>query len=83
MALPISRDTTKPARGASMIIPADTDLTYNTRAVYIGGAGIIKVDMVEGDDAVQFTVPSGALLPIQVTRIYTTTTTATLIVALY
>ena len=83
MALPISRDTTKPARKASMITPVDTDLTYNTRAVYVGGAGVIKVDMIEGDDAVEFTVPAGVVLPIQVKRIYTTDTTATLIVALY
>lgn len=59
---------------------------YGTTAgVYVGGAGVVKVDMEQGDSAVEFTVPAGALLPIQVSKIYSTGngTTATLVVALY
>lgn len=78
-----SRFNTGPAFNAVAITPADSDLAFNTAAIFIGGAGDIKVDMAGDGDAVVFTVPAGALLPIQATRIYTTDTTATNIVALY
>lgn len=55
----------------------------STAGVYVGGAGIIKVDFESLGTAIQLTVPAGALLPIQVTKIYNADTTATLIVALF
>lgn len=62
----------------------DTDdiPTGLTRAVYVGGAGIV-VAVAQDGSAVEFTAPAGALLPIQVKRVNSTTTTATLMVALY
>lgn len=62
----------------------DTDNipTGLTKAVYVGGAGIVVAVHQDGSTC-QFTAPAGALLPIQVKRVNSTTTTATLMVALY
>ena len=60
----------------------DADLTFESQALFVGGAGIVKVDMAGSGTAVQFTCPAGALLPIAVNKVYNADTTATLIVAL-
>ena len=74
-----------PAENAAEVTPHDTnDLSYTTRALYIGGAGDVKVDMAGTGTAVTFAgVPAGTLLPIRVTRVYSTDTTATDIVAVW
>ena len=55
-----------------------------TRALYIGGAGAVKVDMAGTGTAVVFSgVQAGTILPIRVDRVYVADTDATLIVALY
>lgn len=65
---------------AEVATPSDTvDLTYITRAVYVGGAGTMTVVMVSGA-VVSHTVVAGAILPIGITRVNATGTTATLIV---
>lgn len=51
-------------------------------AIYVGGAGIVVAVMADGT-AVSFTAVAGALLPIAAVRVNSTTTTATLMVALY
>lgn len=54
-----------------------------TRALYVGGAGDVKVDM-SGSGTVTFVgVLAGTILPIRVDRVYLTGTDATDIVALY
>lgn len=83
MALPgsIFADVAREAEAVD-VSASDYEPTYETAAVFVGGAGVIKVDMAGSGSAVQFTVPAGALLPIAVTKIYNADTTATLIVAL-
>lgn len=78
-------DISAPARYAAAVTPNDsTDLPYVTKALYIGGTGNISIDTVGGDAAVSFVdVPTGAILPIRVSRVRNTGTTATNIVALY
>lgn len=72
-----------PARNGYVVTPADgTDLKFVTRAIWIGGAGNLNVDMVNGDTVLFSGIPAGTFLPIQVKRIRSTSTTATLIVAL-
>lgn len=80
-----SEGLTSPADNAVAVTPNDsTDLTYTTRAVYVGGAGNMVVTMAGGGSNVTFTgIPAGSLLPIRVSRILSTSTTATSIVALY
>jgi hypothetical protein len=75
---------TAPAYDAASVTASDSaDLAKPTRAIYIGGAGSVKVD-TEGGNAVTFQgIASGSLLPIRATRVYSTGTTATNIVALY
>ena len=53
------------------------------RAVYIGGAGNVKVDMADGSTVTFEAVPVGTFMPIQVRKVYATGTTATNIHALF
>lgn len=72
---------------ASAVTPSDgSPLTDVTRYVYVGGTGDLTVIMA--DDATQTpvtfkAVPVGTILPIAVSYIKATLTTATLILALY
>ncbi len=50
--------------------------------IWVGGAGIV-VAITQDGEAVNFTCVAGTLLPIRAIRINSTTTTATLCVALY
>jgi hypothetical protein len=74
-----------PGENAAAVTPSDdTDLSYVTRAVYVGGGGNLKVDMVgEGTGIIYYNLPAGTCLPIRVTRVYSTGTNATYIVGIY
>jgi hypothetical protein len=74
-----------PADNAVAVTPNDsTDLTYVTRCVYVGGAGNVTVTMAGGGSNVAYVaVPAGTFMPIRVSRILSTGTTATSILALY
>lgn len=79
-----SADATVSARRAAAITTSDTVVSEDpTRAVYVGGSGNIKVDMVSGGTVTFQNVQAGTVLPIQVTRVYLTGTTATYMIALY
>jgi hypothetical protein len=64
-------------------IPAVTGGTNNGCVLYIGGAGNIKVTTVGGDDVVFVGLSAGQFVPVQVKRVWSTSTTATNIVALW
>ena len=69
-------------RGAASITPSDSaDLTDPISAIYVGGTGAIKVDMVSGETVVFAAVPVG-VFPIAVTRVYSTGTAATNMIGL-
>ena len=51
-------------------------------ALWVGGAGIV-VALMEDNTVAQFTCVAGSLLPVSFKRVNSTTTTATLMVALY
>jgi len=60
-----------------------TDLAQTSRAIFVGGAGNL-VAVMAGGTTVTFTgVVAGSILPIRVTRINSTNTTATNIVSIY
>jgi len=61
----------------------NTDLQYTTRAVWVGGAGAVKVTLAGGDTVTLSGVTAGTLLPLRVTRVFSTGTDATLLVGLY
>lgn len=74
-----------PALNAAAITPNDgADLTEATRAIYVGVSGNLYVDMVGVGTNVAFSgVVAGTVLPLRVTRVYATGTTASGLVALY
>ena len=73
-----SRSLTAPPEQAVAIVPADgTDLACVTRAVYVAGAGDLRVRMLGGAEVTLAAVPGGALLPLRVARVLATGTTAT------
>lgn len=75
---------TSPADNAAAVTPSDsTDLAFTSRALYVGGAGNIVATMAGGGDVTFTAVPSGSILPVRVTRVKATSTTATSIVNLY
>lgn len=81
----ITNQTSVPAENAFAVTPNDSsDLAHVTRGLWVGGAGNISVDLNGGQTAVLFSgVPAGTLLPLAVTRVRSTNTTASLIVAVY
>ncbi|MBX5143198.1 hypothetical protein HJB79_31310 [Rhizobium lentis] len=79
-----SNNVVDPGSNAAAVTPNDsTDLTYTTRAVYVGGAGNLAVVMAGGQTVTFTGVTAGALLPIRVSRVMSTNTTATTILAIW
>ena len=79
-----SRSLTSPPEQAAAILPADgADLGCVTRAVYVGGGGDLRVRMQGGAEVTLAAVPAGALLPLWVSRVLASGTTATDLLALW
>jgi len=66
--------STYSASAATKAIPSD--------AIFVGGAGIVVAIFEDGSSGA-FTVAAGTLLPLKCIRVNSTTTTATLMNALY
>lgn len=64
------------------ISSADYVLSFTARSLYIGGTGNVKVDTPVSSGVVFQSVPAGFILPVCVTKVYRTGTTATNIVAI-
>lgn len=62
---------------------ASRDMPNNGAVLYVGGAGDVELITAGGDDLVFTGVPAGSFMPIQVTRVKATSTTATGIIALW
>lgn len=74
---------TGPAENAVAVTPHDTnDLVNATRGIYVGVTGDIVVNMLGTGAQVTFKAVPVGVLPIRVTRIYLTNTTATNLLAL-
>ncbi len=72
----------KPAEEGVAVTPSDTvNLTSPARALWVGVSGNVSVEMVGVGTAIVFVGAQG-LLPVSVTRVNATLTTATNIVAL-
>lgn len=79
-----SADATVSARRAATISPSDTLVSENpTRAIYVGGAGNLRIDLVDGGTVTFVGLLAGTILPVQSIRVYSTSTTATNLIALY
>jgi hypothetical protein len=72
-----------PAVDAVAVTPSDSvDLVNMSRALWVGGAGNISVIMHSGATVTFSGIAAGTLLPIRVSRVRSTGTTATNILAL-
>lgn len=72
-----------PATHAEAVTPSDAnDLVRVSRALYVGGAGDVAIVTRDGSGVILSAVPAGTVLPVRVTRVKSTGTTATLLVAL-
>lgn len=72
-----------PAPRATAVTPSDTTVLAPTRGLWVGGVGNVAVLPAGQDTPVTFTaVAAGTFLPITVTKVMATNTTATNIVAL-
>jgi len=63
-------DATVSARRAAAVTFSDEDVIETTRALYVGGAGDVKVSMVEGGDVLFQGLQAGVILPVQVTKVW-------------
>jgi hypothetical protein len=70
-----------PARFGAAVVPSDSTVLTPTRALYIGTSGNLQVLM--NDQIIVFTAVAAGILPIQVTKVFATNTSATNIVALW
>lgn len=69
---------------AAAVTPHDTnELSNVTRAIYVGGAGNLKVTTVNGEDVTFNSVPAGTVLRIRTKKVFSTGSTATNIVAIW
>lgn len=65
-----------PATNAEEITANDGTTLDETRAIYVGTSGDVKVDTADGDTVTFKNVVGGSILPIAVTKVYSTGTTA-------
>lgn len=72
-----------PARDGFAITPSDSDdLPEVTRALYVGGEGTIAATLASGAELTFESVSAGTVLPLRVSKILETGTTATAIIGL-
>lgn len=69
--------------GAVAVTPSDTVNLANPSVIYVGVTGNVKVTTAQGDEVTFTAVPAGAVIPVQVLRVWSTGTTATTMVAIY
>ena len=85
MAQPAYRtaDATVSAYDARAVTLSDSTILEPTRALFIGAGGNLKVTMAYGTEVTFANTVAGSILPIQVTKVWSTGTTATNVIALY
>ena len=73
-----------PQHDAFAVTPSDTvALPYTTRGLYVGTAGNVAVVMAGGQTVTFVGVPTGTLLPIRVSQVMATGTSALNMLGLY
>lgn len=80
----VRKDISSAYKAVAVTKSDSTILPDGIRALWIGGAGDVAVIMAGDTAAVTLSaVPAGTMLPIQVSKVMSTNTTATLIVGCY
>lgn len=68
---------------AAAVTPSNTVNFDTASVVWVGGAGNVRVLTAQGSDVTFTGVLAGAILPVQVVRVYSTNTTATNMVRVF
>lgn len=68
---------------AALVTPSDTVPFATPSVVFTGTGGTIRVLTAQGSDITFTNVQAGGILPLQVLRVYATTTTATGMVRIF
>ncbi len=81
----LNADNTAPAVSAALITPSNTvNFTQGPcRSIYVGGAGNINAVMADGTTVLFSNNLAGSVLPVSAIRVNVTSTTATLMVAMF
>lgn len=69
--------------GAKTVTPSDNFNLPFVGVVYVGSAGNVKVTTAQGDEVTFNNVPNGAVLPLQVQKVWATGTSATSMLLIY
>lgn len=80
---PVALKSTAPGAGAVAVTKSDSTVLTPTRGLYIGGAGNVALTMADGTDITFTALAVGVIHPISCTKVKSTGTTATNIVAVY
>jgi hypothetical protein len=79
-----SPSLTAPASNATPVTPSDSvDLPTSARSLYVGGGGNVTVIDVSGNQSTFMNVQPGSIIPLRVSKVLVTGTTATSILALW
>lgn len=68
---------------AAVVTPSDTNNFPEPSVLFVGGGGIVRVLTAQGSDVTFTGVLAGTVLPLQVLRVFSTTTSATNIVRVF
>lgn len=68
---------------AAAIVKSDSANLATPSVVYVGGTGNVKVTTAQGSTVTFSGVPAGAVIPVQVIKVWSTDTTATNMVAIF
>ena len=69
--------------GATTFTNSDTEYLATPSVIYVGVAGNVKVTTAQGDDVTFTGLLAGQVIPVQVTRVWSTGTTATSLLRIY
>jgi hypothetical protein len=69
--------------GATTFSASNTVNLETPSVIYVGGTGNVKVTTAQGDETTFVGVAAGAVLPVQVIRVWVTGTTATNMLRIY
>ncbi len=81
--VPVIDNNSGPASHAAAVTKSDSTVLTTTRALFVGGAGDVAVTMAAGGNVTFTAVTAGTTIPIAVTKVLSTGTSATNIVALW
>jgi len=68
---------------AAAVVTSDTVNFSTPSVVFVGGGGTVRVLTAQGSDVTFLGVLAGSILPVQVARVFASTTTATNMVRIF